>query len=453
MPPVDGVVSQRFQAPQMDWGPGHRGIDFAADAGTAVRAAAPGTVVFAGEVAGFLAVTIDHSNGIETTYSILSGISVSEGDRVDAGRWIGEVGEAHPDAGSGVHFGVKVEDQYVDPESYLVPIDVGGAIHLAPLVWEPPDAAGALLDVAPGPESWSPECVEVDPLERAPVPPNDNIAIAVAGIGSHTRGGVSADMYEHGPEWLGYPEAKIYRFSYRGVNGPGLHEPYEATDTYGDLITAAERLGELVNRVAALHPGTNIDLIAHSQGGIVARSYLELVAEQHGAPRVEHLVTFATPHGGAPAAALVPALDERAWGRLLVDGLSEWSERGGALPDPRSVAVDQLAPTSELMERLGEERTLFGTRVLALTIPNDAIVPADRALLPTALSRTVPPSGLNGHSAILTSSSARAIAFGFLRDAPETCTSSWDSVGPPLGRLVGLIESNLAELPGMMLAP
>jgi hypothetical protein len=452
VPPVDGVVSQRFQAPQVDWGPGHRGIDFTAEAGTAVRAAGPGTVVFAGEVAGFPAVTIDHGNGLETTYSILSSISVAEGDHVEAGRWIGEVGEAHPGIGTGLHFGVKVEDEYVDPESHLAPTDVGGAIHLAPLVWEPPAAAGDLLDIVPGPESWSPGCIEVEPLERGPIPPNDNVAIAVAGIGSHTRGGVSADMYEHGPEWLGYPAAKTYRFSYRGADGAGLHEPYDSADTYVDLVTAAKRLGELVQRVAALHPGTNIDLIAHSQGGIVARSYLEFVADQE-APRVEHLVTFATPHGGAPGAGLVPALDERAWGRLLVDGQAHWSEKGGPIPDPRSDAVEQLAPGSELMEQLGRERTVYGTRVLALAIPNDAIVPADRAVLPTAISRTVPPTGLNGHSGIVTSTTARAIAFGFLRDAPETCRSSWDSTGPWLGRLIGAIESNLAELPGMVLTP
>ena len=44
--------------------------------------------------------------------------------------------------------------------------------------------------------------------------------IAVAGIGSHTAGGLSADMYEHGPEWLGYPADRVYRFSYRGIDGP-----------------------------------------------------------------------------------------------------------------------------------------------------------------------------------------------------------------------------------------
>jgi hypothetical protein len=455
MPPVDGVVAQRFQAPEGDWGPGHRGIDYEVPRGTAVRAAASGTVTFAGEVAGFPAVTIAHPNGLSTTYSILSGMSVTEGEAVGAGQWIGEVGEVHPGAGSGLHLGVKLEGEYVDPEDHLGPLDVGNAIHLAPLTWEPPDAAGDLFDIPPGPQSWDPECLVQTSLERASRPPNANVAVAVAGIGSHTRGGLAADMYEHGPEWLGYPGDKVYRFSYRGTHGPGLHEPYLAADTYRDLIEAAHALKELIDSVGRLHPGVGVDLIAHSQGGVVARAYLELVAEEWEVdrPRIEHLVTFATPHTGAPAAAVVPDLDEHLWGRLLVDGLGRWSDSGGPVPHPRSPAVLQLDPGSDLMQELGRTRTLFGTRILALGIPNDLIVPANRALLESATSRIVPPSGVNGHSAIVASGVARAIAYGFLRDAPETCPTSWDSAGPAIGSLVGVVERAVGRLPGLIVAP
>jgi hypothetical protein len=455
IPPVDGVVAQRFQAPRVDWGPGHRGIDYQVPAGTAVRAAGPGTVTFAGEVAGFPAVTIEHANGLSTTYSILSSISVTEGEVVGAGLWIGETDEAHPDTGSGLHFGAKLEGEYVDPERYLGPLDIAGAIHLAPLVWEPPEATGDVFDITPGPQSWEPACSGAISMERAPRPPNGNIAVAVAGIGSRTKGGVNADMYTHGPEWLGYPAHKVYRFSYRGTDGPRLHEPYLATDTYGDLIEAAGDLRELVDEVGRLHPGAAVDLIAHSQGGVVARAYLELVAEewQVGRPRIEHLVTFATPHTGAPAAALARDLERRWPERLLIDGLSRWSAEGGPLPDPRSPAVRQLDPGSALMGELAEEGHLFGTRMLALGIPNDVIVPADRARLRGAISRTVPPTGLNGHSAIVSSAAARGIAYAFLRDAPPTCPTSWDTAGPLLGSLVGTIERAVGRMPGLVLGP
>ncbi|MDQ4026415.1 MAG: M23 family metallopeptidase, partial [Actinomycetota bacterium] len=56
-PPVDGAIVERYDEPERKWGSGHRGVDFAVPRGTAVRAAAPGYVVFAGPVAGSLAVT------------------------------------------------------------------------------------------------------------------------------------------------------------------------------------------------------------------------------------------------------------------------------------------------------------------------------------------------------------------------------------------------------------
>src|ERR671910_489354 len=63
VPPVDGVIGRRFQAPRTDWGPGHRGIDYLLPSaeGVSVRAAASGRVKFGGQVAGFLAVTIQHA--------------------------------------------------------------------------------------------------------------------------------------------------------------------------------------------------------------------------------------------------------------------------------------------------------------------------------------------------------------------------------------------------------
>ena len=63
IPPVDGPISRHFEPPQGPYGPGHRGIDLAVPEGTPVRAAAAGTVSFAGVVAGVLAVTIDHPSG------------------------------------------------------------------------------------------------------------------------------------------------------------------------------------------------------------------------------------------------------------------------------------------------------------------------------------------------------------------------------------------------------
>lgn len=449
IPPVDAAVAVGFDEPANEYGPGHRGIDYAVEIGTPVRAAGDGVISFAGDVAGLSAVTIDHGSGIESTYSGLSRIHVSVGDRVREGRFIGLSGTMHGRAA--LHFGVKVESDYVDPAAYLVDLDVAGAIHLAPLTWTPDDlgALGESLPVAETAGTSRRECFPNRPLVDPKRPPNDNIAVAVAGITSKTRGGVSADMYESGPEQLGYPSDSIYRFSYAGPEGARLHEPYRRQETYIDIRTAAARLRALMQRIARKHPGRNVDLIAHSQGGVVARTYLTHVAEASAAvPHVENFVTFATPHRGAPGASQVaPLRDDTITGRHLLAAMERLADRGLPVPDPTSASVRQLAPGSTLMRSLAGEDVSFGTRVLALAIPNDPVVPADHALMPGEQGRVVPWTGpgLGGHSAIVASSEARGIAYSFLAGGAPTCLTRWDEVGPSIGRVWSTLETSMAS--------
>jgi hypothetical protein len=250
-------------------------------------------------------------------------------------------------------------------------------------------------------------------------------------------------MYEYGPELLGYPEERIYRFSYRGRDGADLHEPYDSADTYGDLRVAAAGLRELLLEIARRHAGRDVDLIAHSQGGIVARVFLESLSEawDRALPRVDHLVTLATPHTGAPLAGMAERLDEGTLtGGVMLDGISAWARRGGPIPDPRSAAVAQLAPGSSLLEWLASEDVLYGTRALALTMPHDAVVPASRARLEEETNRVVGPEGINAHEAIVRSPAARALVHGFLRDAAPSCEGAWDRVGPMAGGVISQLE-------------
>ena len=46
------AVVRMFDSPSPNWKPGHRGVDLAGTPGQPVYAAGPGTVVFAGELAG-----------------------------------------------------------------------------------------------------------------------------------------------------------------------------------------------------------------------------------------------------------------------------------------------------------------------------------------------------------------------------------------------------------------
>jgi murein DD-endopeptidase MepM/ murein hydrolase activator NlpD len=132
--PITGPVLRPFDPPGTPFGSGHRGIDIGAPPGSRVEAPAPGTVTFAGKIAGQLYVTLDHGGGVSSTYSWVSSVSVSKGDLVVRGQPIALSGWGHPgDPVPSLHFGVKLDGGYVDPLAYLAPLDLGGLIRLAPL--------------------------------------------------------------------------------------------------------------------------------------------------------------------------------------------------------------------------------------------------------------------------------------------------------------------------------
>lgn len=132
--PVRGPVVRAFEAPETPYGAGHRGIDIVAFLGTPVRAAGPGRVAFAGRVAGGLYVSVDHPDGVRTTYSWLAAASVRAGDTVASGQAIGATGAGHPGrVPAHLHFGARVGEVYIDPLLLLEGGSVVGLIHLAPL--------------------------------------------------------------------------------------------------------------------------------------------------------------------------------------------------------------------------------------------------------------------------------------------------------------------------------
>src|SRR6185436_13317100 len=77
-----------------------------------------------------------------------------------------------------------------------------------------------------------------------------------------------------------------------------------AADSQQDLRRSGRLLADLLARVAAASPGVPIDVVAHSQGGIVARLAL---ATAPPPATVRHLVTLGTPHGGANLASAAVA--------------------------------------------------------------------------------------------------------------------------------------------------
>jgi murein DD-endopeptidase MepM/ murein hydrolase activator NlpD len=114
--PVNGVVTSGFG---WRWGRMHEGLDIAAPTGTSIRAAAGGTVIYAGYMGGYgNIVIIDHGNGLSTAYAHQSAIYISSGS-VSQGTVIGAVGSTGNSTGPHLHFEVRVNGSAVDPMGYL----------------------------------------------------------------------------------------------------------------------------------------------------------------------------------------------------------------------------------------------------------------------------------------------------------------------------------------------
>lgn len=98
----------------------HKGIDLPAPRGTAVVAAAAGTVsLVANQGAYGRYVVIDHGNGYQTLYAHLLEFQTRPGARVAAGQRIGSVGKSGNATGYHLHYEVHRRGQTVDPMAYL----------------------------------------------------------------------------------------------------------------------------------------------------------------------------------------------------------------------------------------------------------------------------------------------------------------------------------------------
>jgi murein DD-endopeptidase MepM/ murein hydrolase activator NlpD len=98
-----------------------------------VHAVGPGTVVFAGAVAGTLHVVVRHPNGWRTSYSFLAQVRVRRGAEVetDVIGTTGGTGENHD--GGVLHLGLRIGEQYVDPMQLFGVVDLTAVVHLAPV--------------------------------------------------------------------------------------------------------------------------------------------------------------------------------------------------------------------------------------------------------------------------------------------------------------------------------
>ncbi len=115
--PVPGGVRRVFDPGVGKYSAGHRGVDLEATDGEVVASSAPGVVFFAGTVAGVPAVSVDHGNGLRTTYTPVRP-AVRKGDVVQQGDPLGTVAAGHCLATTCLHWGLTDGDDYFDPLHY-----------------------------------------------------------------------------------------------------------------------------------------------------------------------------------------------------------------------------------------------------------------------------------------------------------------------------------------------
>jgi hypothetical protein len=491
-PPVDAPIVDAFRPADPNWTAGNRGLEYATIPGTSVAAAAAGEVVFAGTVGSGLHVVVLHDDGLRTSYSFLALVAVRRGERVAQGQTVGTTQARF-------HFGARAGEAYLDPallfgggpvQVHLVPDEVrkplseaderAGIARMFPswvsrafdaggeaVAWARSQAGAAFwgavdgaVDEARGALHYAVENRPSAHLSRfvsaahawwearrtctpeatpAPRLQERHIVVRVAGLGSTSNEGAIDDL-DAGA--LGYADTDDVRFSY--VGGTTDEQAYGVHATTQDIRESGRRLRALLARIAAQNPGVPIDIVAHSQGGLVARSALTDEGEPTDPrlPKVASLVTLGTPHLGAPAATGLSMVGHTDIGADVLEGAHL------VLPnhiDPAGTSVTQMAEHSEFLRRLNSRPLPEGIRATSIGAREDLAVPAGRTLLAGAHNVTVSaPSLHDDHGKLPGSGQAqREVALALAGMAP-TCQSFGDAmVGAAVSGLIYATEAGL----------
>lgn len=462
-PPSDAAITDHFRPPPKPWMAGNRGIDYGTEAGAQILAAADGRVIFAGQVGGQLHVTVEHADGLRTSYSFLSSLSVVLGDRVRCGDVIGI-------AGGPFHFGVRTADgTYLDPER-LLEGSLRPSVRLIPGTDQGLDRLDAqerrtLLDVfldtgaaaLSATSSWSARttallahyAAELNPVTHGlraadafsrwlqdqltctdqsvamPTHEQRRIVVLVSGLGTSSDANTA---WEIDTAALGYAEEDVVRFSYRGGQAPRdrsaapessnsqvatrpfdmiATRPFTSIDSQQDIGSSSDRLSDLLQAVSIAQPGVPVDVVAHSQGGVVARLAIERSGADGRLPfEVDTLVTVSSPQQGAPLATGVVALGDSIGGSAA---LSRLRAAGAAEDlDERHPAISDLAETSAIIDEMHRRPMPDGVRFATIGGSGDLVVPGTVAGDPAADSNVILPTavGTEAHGSLPSSSEA-----------------------------------------------
>lgn len=144
-------VLRAFDPPDKPWMSGHRGVDLeAAHDGVPVTAPESGTVSFVGVVVDRPVITLDHGNGLRSSFEPVQS-SLATGDAVAKGQVLGTLLAGHCGGLPCVHWGVRRGEDYLNPLEFV--LDLRPSI-LLPLTRDHAIMAGARRNSRCGPTFW-----------------------------------------------------------------------------------------------------------------------------------------------------------------------------------------------------------------------------------------------------------------------------------------------------------
>lgn len=118
--PISGIITSRFGASSSIRSSAHTGLDISAPSGTAIKAAASGTVTFSGYKGSYgNMLVISHGNGVQTYYCHCSKLYVSTGANISQGQTVAAVGSTGNSTGPHLHLEVRVNGVAYNPQNYV----------------------------------------------------------------------------------------------------------------------------------------------------------------------------------------------------------------------------------------------------------------------------------------------------------------------------------------------
>jgi hypothetical protein len=207
---------------------------------------------------------------------------------------------------------------------------------------------------------------------------------------------------------------------------------------------AAERLAEQLRAMQREEPGREVDLIAHSQGGVVVDWFIQHVYRpgDRTYPPIGTVVTLSTPHAGAPLATLADTVRRSPVGGEVLDAVGE---HVSSIPDPSSPAVAELSERSATIAEIQERGVPEHFDVTSIGATEDLVVPATNTTLRGADQTTVAVDAPLQHSAIVQDRYALRAVRAALEGRAPPCIGVVDALR---GAIAPVVIRRLSHLAG-----